>query len=268
VTRIVDAFARARGRSAFVPYVCAGDPDKRFTIDLVKSLARAGADIIELGMPFSDPVADGPVIQQAMNRSLAAGFRCSDVFELIAGIRKDGIDQPIVVMTYYNPVLRMGVKEFCSRLAQAGADGILPVDLPPEESMELDSAASQHGLDVIRLIAPSTSDSRIEYILTKAQGFVYVVSVAGTTGARNELPRSAVELLGRVTSRSKLPVVLGFGISSPEHVRAAISSGASGVVEGSKLISIYSTSMNDRSRALEAVRAHASQMVGATSGTD
>jgi tryptophan synthase alpha chain len=130
--------------------------------------------------------------------------------------------------------------------------------------MELDAAASQHGLDVIRLIAPSTSDSRIDYILSKARGFVYVVSVAGTTGARNELPGSAVELLNRVTSRSKLPVVLGFGISSPEHVRAAMSSGASGVVEGSKLISLYSGNIGERSRALEAVREHASQMKAAT----
>ena len=268
MTRISEAFANARGSSAFIPYVCAGDPDKRFTVELVKSLAGAGADIIELGMPFSDPVADGPVIQQAMNRSLAAGFRCSDIFELISDLRKDGVIQPIVVMTYYNPVLRMGVGTFCRRLAEAGADGILPVDLPPEESTELDAAASQHGLDVIRLIAPSTSDSRIDYILSKARGFVYVVSVAGTTGARNELPRSAVELLNRVTSRSKLPVVLGFGISSPEHVRAAMSSGASGVVEGSKLISLYSGNMDDRSRALDAVRAHAFQMKAATFGTD
>jgi len=268
VTRISEAFANARGSSAFIPYVCAGDPDKRFTVELVKSLAGAGADIIELGMPFSDPVADGPVIQQAMNRSLAAGFRRSDLFELIAELRTDGIAQPIVVMTYYNPVLRMGVGTFCKRLVEAGADGILPVDLPPEESMELDDAALKYGLDVIRLIAPSTSDSRIDFILSKAHGFVYVASVAGTTGARNELPRSAVELLTRVTSRSKLPVVLGFGISSPEHVRAALSSGASGVVEGSKLISLYAGNMDDRSRALEAVRVHAAEMKDAASRTN
>jgi tryptophan synthase alpha chain len=268
VTRISEAFSKQRGGSVFIPYVCAGDPDKEFTIDVVKSLVRAGADIIELGMPFSDPVADGPVIQQAMNRSLAAGFRCSDLFENISDLRKEGVIQPIVVMTYYNPILRMGVETFCRRMAEAGADGILPVDLPPEESMELDAAAMQHGLDVIRLIAPSTSDSRIDYILSKAQGFVYVVSVDGTTGARDELAHSATELLHRVTSRSKIPVVLGFGISTPEHVREAVSSGASGFVEGSKLISLYSARLNDRQRALDTVSMHASKMKSATIGMD
>ena len=263
MTRISDAFAQARS-SAFIPYVCAGDPDKGFTKELVKVLAGAGSDIIELGMPFSDPVADGPVIQQAMNRSLRAGFRSSDFFELVSDVRTDGVTQPIIVMTYYNPVLRMGVGTFCRRLAKAGADGILPVDLPPEESEELDAAATKHGLDIIRLIAPSTSDARIDYILSKARGFVYVVSVAGTTGARDRLPHSAVELLERVTSRTRLPAVLGFGISSPQHVREALSSGASGVVEGSKLISLYAGGLDDRRTALGSVRAHARQMKDAT----
>lgn len=220
--------------------------------------------MIELGIPFSDPVADGPVIQKAMGRSLSAGFKVAQVFEIISDLRADGILQPIIVMTYYNPVLKLGPKEFCARLAGAGADGVLVVDLPPEESGELESAASENGLDIIRLIAPNTSDERIKQILSKASGFVYLVSVAGTTGARAHLPASTSALLRDVSSRSRLPVALGFGISAPEHVIEAMECGASGIVEGSKLVSLYSEHPADRDVTLAIVRKHAQEMKAAT----
>lgn len=266
MSRIAGTFAKLaeEGSGAFIPYVCAGDPDRGFTVDLVTTMCESGADLVELGIPFSDPVADGPVIQQAMVRSLSSGFRVAHIFEIIRELRGKGVEQPIVVMTYYNPVLRMGTKEFCSRLAQAGADGLLVVDLPPEESAELESAAASNGLDMIRLIAPNTTEARMRHILSKASGFVYVVSVAGTTGARKVLPSAASELLRRVSSSSKLPVALGFGVSQPEHALDAMKCGASGVVEGSKLISLYAESMDDRQLSLATVRKHVQEMKKAT----
>jgi tryptophan synthase alpha chain len=266
MSRISERFEalRREGSGAFIPYVCAGDPDFDFTLRQIERLAKAGADIFEIGLPFSDPVADGPVIQGAMNRSLSSGFRTKDVFDLISSSRMRGVDRPMIVMTYYNPVLRFGVASFCERLAEAGGDGLLVVDLPPEESKELDDAAKVHGLDIVRLVAPSTVDSRLDFILSKASGFVYAVSVAGTTGARVQLPTFAEKLLSRITSRSRLPVVLGFGVSSPDHVRAAISMGASGVVEGSKLISTYSDHLGERDKALGLIERHAREMKAAT----
>jgi len=266
VSRISETFRslEAKASGAYIPYVCAGDPDCDFTLAQIERLAKAGADIFEIGLPFSDPVADGPVIQGAMNRSLSSGFRTKKLFDLVSSSRMRGVDQPVVVMTYYNPLLRFGVGSFCKKFAEAGGDGLLVVDLPPEESKELDSMAKAHGLDVVRLVAPSTSDSRIDFIVSRASGFVYAVSVAGTTGARDQLPTSAEKLLGRVTARSNIPVVLGFGVSSPNHVRAALSMGASGVVEGSKLISTYSDSLNDRDKALDLIERHAKEMKAAT----
>jgi len=255
---------RQSGSGAFIPYVCAGDPDKAFTVELVEALLRAGADIVELGMPFSDPVADGPVIQKSMQRSLLGGFKTADVIDTISALRSRGMTQPIVVMTYYNPVLRFGVDTFCKRIAEAGADGILVVDLPLEESRELEAVADNCGLDIIRLVAPSTSDARIDAILSKSSGFVYAVSVSGTTGARSELPKSAELLLKRVVRRSQLPVALGFGISGPQHVRSALEAGASGVVVGSKLISVYSDRPGSRSESIAKIERFGEDMKTAT----
>jgi len=257
---------RQSGSGAFIPYVCVGDPNKAFTVDLVEVLLRAGADVVELGLPFSDPVADGPVIQNSMQRSLSAGFRTTDIMDTISTLRSRGMTKPVVVMTYYNPVLKFGVEQFCRRLANAGADGILVVDLPLEESEALETIARENALDVIRLVAPSTSDSRIGQILSRSSGFVYVVSVSGTTGARDTLPQSTEVLLERVVKRSSLPVALGFGISDPQQVRSALDAGASGVVVGSKLISVYSDGPSARSEALARVQSFAEAMKAATRG--
>lgn len=266
MSRISQTFRslRTAQSGAYIPYVCAGDPDIDFTIELVRRLCRSGADILEIGLPFSDPLADGPTVQEAMGRSLSSGFRVSDVFELVRAFRNDGIHQPIVLMTYYNPVLSFGVGEFCTRLADSGGDAMLVVDLPIEESEELDTAARKNDLDVIRLVTPTTDDGRLDVLLSMASGFAYAVSVAGITGARAMLAESAIALVKRVRSRSELPVVIGFGISSPDHVRKTMAAGASGVVEGSALISRYAPHLSDRSKALELVEQHAREMKAAT----
>jgi tryptophan synthase alpha chain len=264
MSRISQMFETLRHKrlGAYIPYVCSGDLGNGFTLDLIKRLCSSGADLIELGLPFSDPVADGPTIQGAMKRSLDAGFRVADIFKTVEDVRSAGIEQPVVLMTYHNPVHRMGVAEFCGRAARSGVDGILVVDLPPEESGELDDAAQRQGLDVIRLVAPSTPDSRLRMIVSRASGFVYAVSVAGVTGGRESIPDTAIPLIRRITSATTLPVALGFGISRPEHARSAFSAGASGVVEGSGLISLYQNH-GDKASALESVALHCSSMKNA-----
>ena len=251
------------GQAAYIPYVCAGDPNRDFTLQLIGKLAEAGADIIELGLPFSDPIADGSAIQRAMCRSLSAGLRVAHVFEIIEDVRKLGIDCPIVLMSYLNPILRFGAEEFCRRLVGSGGDGLLVVDMPIEESESLCAVAKNLGLDLIQLIAPSSDDERIKRILSCATGFVYLVSVAGTTGAREKLSESALAMVRSISPISRLPLVLGFGISSPQHVREAVLAGASGIVEGSKLISIYEEDGMDPNRSLEKIATHVREMKSA-----
>jgi len=264
LSEISATFTALNGRPAYIPYICAGDPDKEFSLSLAKRLCDSGADILEIGIPFSDPIADGPVIQEAMQRSLKSGFHVGDVFRLIERLRSQSVPQPVVAMTYYNPILKMGPDKFCRSLSECGGDALLVVDLPPEESSSLLGMARDNELDMIRLVAPSTTDDRLEYILSEASGFVYVVSVAGTTGERESLPESAISLIHRVSGKSRLPVALGFGISMPEHVRQAISAGASAVVEGSKLITLYSGHLDDRKKALESVERHAREMMASS----
>lgn len=266
MSRISRTFAtlRAEGSAAYIPYICAGDPSIEFSLKLAESLCMAGADLIEIGLPFSDPIADGPVIQEAMRRSLTEGFSTHRLFELISSIRGAGIQQPIVVMSYFNPILQAGPGEFCRKLADAGGDGLLIVDLPPEESSEIEEHAREHDLDLIRLIAPSTDDARLDLLFSKASGFVYIVSVAGTTGARNVLTPDSISTVSKVRSRSPLPVALGFGISRSEHVQAAVAAGADGVVEGSQLVSLYSGLLHDERSALSEIEKHAAEMKAAT----
>ena len=258
---------KSSNEGAYIPYICAGDPDIGFSLSLMKTLSEAGADIFEIGIPFSDPIADGPLIQGAMQRSIKGGFRTSQLFELISDARADGIGQPIVVMTYYNSIMQAGVMKFCTKLHESGGNGILVVDLLPEDSEELDTAAAKNGLDIIRLIATSTSEKRVDMILSKASGFAYVVSVAGTTGLRKEIPKSAFDMIGRIAQKSKVPLALGFGISSADDVRSAIKAGASAAVEGSKIVAIYAGNIGDEVKALSEVKRHSTQMKAASRHT-
>jgi tryptophan synthase alpha chain len=266
VTAIAEVFRRlsSKREGAYIPYVCCGDNGTEFTLKLMRTLEEAGADIIELGLPFSDPLADGPTIQAAMMRSLDSGFKVARIFDTVKEARDDGISAPIILMTYYNPIVRIGVDEFCSRLSRAGGDALLPVDLPVEESRDLDVAAANYSLDVVRLIAPSTGDERADRILESTTGFAYAVSVSGVTGARHELPESAFSLLKRLRGRTSVPIALGFGISSTKHVKEALTAGASGIVEGSALINLYSARSDGQSKALQAIETHARMMKAAT----
>lgn len=237
VTRISDRFdaARAEGRAALVAYIMAGDPDPETTFQSLLALRDAGADIIELGFPFTDPMADGPAIQKAAIRSLAAGTRLQTVFDLVRRFRETDTDTPVILMGYANPVHLMGYRDFADQMAQVGADGSIIVDLPPEEDGPLRAAYAAHDLAVIRLATPTTGEERMKTVADGASGFLYYVSVAGVTGAGSAQPsdiKAGVEMARQV---SGLPVAVGFGVKTGEQA-AAMSEIADGVVVGSAFV--------------------------------
>lgn len=236
--RISKVFQSARkdGRKVFIPFVTAGDPDLEMTRSLVTILEKNGADIIELGVPFSDPLADGPVIQRASHRALAKGATLRKICHFIEGIRKD-IKIPIALMSYYNPVLRPGLDETFRWMVDAGVDGLICPDLPPEEGEELISLGQRHGIAVIFFLAPTSTMKRISLVAEKATGFIYYVSVTGVTGARDDLPLSIRDHIKEIRSVTDMPVAVGFGVSTPEHA-ARIAEWADGVIVGSAIINI------------------------------
>lgn len=236
MNRIERAFetCRSAGRKALVCFVSAGDPDLEATARLVPALAAAGADIIELGVPFSDPMADGPTIQQASQRALAAGTTLAGVLEMVARVRQ--VTQvPLVLFSYYNVIFQYGVERLARAAAEAGVDGVLLVDVPMEELDEVQPALDRVGIPIIRLVAPTTPPERIAMITQGAGGFIYCITVTGVTGARNALPEDLSTQLERVRALSPVPVVAGFGIASPEMARA-VAAYADGVVVGSALV--------------------------------
>ena len=221
MSRIREKFRdlKGSGRGGFIPFITAGDPDIATTERLLLEFAKAGADIIELGMPFSDPVADGEVIQRASERALRNGVTVHDALTCARNVRRH-IDVPIVLFSYFNPLLQFGPEAFASAAREAGIDGVLVTDLIPEEAESWTQNLLQHGLDPIFLVAPTTSDKRLEQTARQAHGFIYAISRAGVTGARDEMTRDAEALVKRIRSISDLPVAVGFGISSPEQVRS------------------------------------------------
>ncbi|HVT57281.1 MAG TPA: tryptophan synthase subunit alpha [Thermoanaerobaculia bacterium] len=237
MSAIDQVFARcaAERRAAFIPFLMAGDPDLAATADLLDALAAGGADLIELGVPFSDPIADGPVNQRAATRALAAGTKLSGILELVARHR-DRLGIPIVLFTYYNPIHARGAARFAEQAAASGVDGVLCVDLPPEEGeRELVPALRERGLDTIFLLAPTSTRARVGLVAAVSSGFVYYVSRTGVTGERSALPPELVRELKRLRRRLALPLAVGFGISSPDQV-AALGDVADGVVVGSALV--------------------------------
>ncbi len=214
----------------------AGDPDLRRSATVLSALDRAGADVIEVGVPFSDPVADGPVIERAAGRARAAGGTLASTLDLVGGIRS-AIRAPIVLFSYFNPLLAMGERRFCERAAAAGVDGVLVLDLPIEEAATFRTTAAAVGIDLIFLLSPTTTDRRIDAAASLGRGFLYVISRLGVTGARDTLPEGAPELVARVRSRTTLPVAVGFGLSRPEHVRQ-VGGWADAAVVGSALVSV------------------------------
>lgn len=242
MNRIDRRFAelKERGEKALVCFLTSGDPDFETTEKLVKKIAESGADIVELGIPFSDPLADGPSIQSANFRALSAGASARGVIENVRSIRKQS-DVPIVLMTYYNPVHKYGLAKFANDAAHAGVDGVILTDLPVEEGRNWKTTADAAGLATIQLVAPTSTKERIALGAKMASGFIYCVSRTGVTGARNDIPAELETLVKMIKQASDLPVAVGFGISTPEHVKR-VTSFADGAVVGSALVNAIATS--------------------------
>jgi tryptophan synthase alpha chain len=234
---IADRFdeLKSEGEGALVPFITAGDPDLDFTGKLIERLVSAGADLIELGVPFSDPLADGPSIQASSQRALNGGTTISRILDLVSARGSVAHSCPIVLMTYYNPVLQFGLPEFAARCRSVGVSGIIVSDLPPEEAADWIGCARAEELDTIFLLAPTSTQERVLAAAEAATGFVYCVSRTGVTGARPKLPPELSGLVARIRSATKRPICIGFGISTPAHVRAVCSI-ADGAVVGSALI--------------------------------
>jgi tryptophan synthase alpha chain len=224
----------ARGEMGIVPYITAGDPSLEASEKIVLAAAEAGADVIELGVPFSDPVADGPTIQRASERALRSGTTLAGVIDLVRKVRKKS-DVPLILFSYYNPLLQMGTEQFAAAAEEAGADGVLATDLTPEESAEYREVMRAHHLDTIFLIAPTSTDARIQQIARVSSGFVYLISRTGVTGAREALPEELPSLVRRARQFTNLPIAVGFGISLPSHV-TVLGGIADAAVVGSSLV--------------------------------
>lgn len=236
-TRLEKRFAQlnAQGRAAFVTFITAGDPDFDTTLGLLNGLPGAGADVIELGMPFTDPMADGPSIQASSQRALRNGASMKKTLELVRRFRESDNDTPIVLMGYYNPIYHMGVETFLGRAIEAGVDGLIVVDLPPEEDDELCVPAMKAGLNFIRLATPTTDDKRLPAVLANTSGFVYYVSITGITGSASPQARNVEAAVKRIKGHTGLPVAVGFGIKTPEQA-AEIARAADGAVIGSAIV--------------------------------
>ncbi len=251
-TRIDTRFAalKAEGRPALVTFVMAGDPGYEASLDILKALPAAGADVIEIGMPFSDPMADGPPIQASGLRALKAGQTLKKTLQIVSDFRKTDNETPLVLMGYYNPVYVYGVDKFLTEALKAGADGLIVVDLPPEEDAELCLPALEAGLNFIRLATPTTDDKRLPRVLENTSGFVYYVSVTGITGSATPDFDEVGRAVARIKRHTDLPVAVGFGVKTAQHA-AAVARGADAVVVGSALVEAVRKSLDNEDRATE-----------------
>ena len=237
MSRIAGRFAELQSahRAAFIPFITAGDPDFQTSLEILKKLPQAGADVIELGVPFSDPMADGPAVQAASQRALKSGMSLAKVLEMVRAFRGADSRTPLVLMGYTNPVHAFGIDSFVEQASRSGVDGLITVDLPPEEDEILREPAAAHGLDVIRLATPTTDDARLATILHKTSGFLYYVSVAGVTGANSFSTDEVRRALARIRIHAQIPIAVGFGIKTPEQA-AEIARFADGAVVGSAIV--------------------------------
>ena len=251
-SRIARRFAdlRGDGRAGLVTFITAGDPDLDTSSAILAGLAGAGADVIELGMPFSDPMADGPAIQAAGQRALAAGHTMRRTLDMVARFREDDDATPIVLMGYFNPIHHMGASAFAAEAGRAGVDGLIVVDLPPEEEAELREPAAAAGIDLIRLVAPSTDDARLNHLMANSGGFIYYVSVAGITGTKSATQAAIAAGVARIRAVSNLPVAVGFGIRTPEQA-AEVASVADAAVVGSAIVDRIAAAHEDGDRPAE-----------------
>ena len=259
--RIEETFARlkAEGRTGFVAFLTVGYPDVEATLRIVPALIEGGADVIELGVPFSDPLADGPKIQKASFHALEQGVTVETCLDVVRKLRDRGVEAPIVPMGYYNPLMAYGLARFTKDAAEAGVDGLIIVDLPPEESDEMLAACEAAGLRLIYLVAPTSTEERIQEVARRASGFVYCVSVTGVTGERDEIARGLAEFVGRVRNATNLPIAVGFGISQPKHFEA-VARIADAAVIGSAIIDEIARS--DPSEQSERLKSYAEVVTG------
>jgi tryptophan synthase alpha chain len=271
-TRIEQRFAELKrdGRAALVTFTMAGDPDPKTSLAILKALPGAGADVIELGMPFTDPMADGPAIQAGGLRALNAGQTMKKTLAMVRDFRKRDDATPIVLMGYYNPIYVYGVPRFLADAKAAGVDGLIVVDLPPEEDEELCLPALKAGLSFIRLATPTTDDKRLPAVLAYTSGFVYYVSITGITGAAAPDARKVCAAVARIKRHTRLPVAVGFGVRSAKQARA-IAAGAEGVVVGSALVNAVKESLDKRGKAtartVKAVTQLVSELASGVRGT-
>lgn len=246
------AALRAEGRAAFIPFITAGDPDLERSTEILKALPAAGADIIELGMPFTDPMADGPAVQEAGLRALAAGQTLKRTLAMVADFRTVDPDTPIVLMGYFNPIFSHGAEKFCADAAEAGVDALIIVDLPPEEDDEILEAARAKDISLIRLATPTTDDNRLPTVLNNTSGFVYYVSFTGITGAASLDTEAVATAVRRLKSHSDLPIAVGFGIKTAEQA-AAVASVADAAVVGSAIVNKVRDANGDGEAAVRGV---------------
>jgi tryptophan synthase alpha chain len=250
MSRIATRFAelRHKGRGALIPFVEAGDPDSVTSFEILRGMPGAGADLIEIGIPFTDPMADGPTIQAAGKRALKAGATVSGALAMVRDFRRDDGMTPIVMMGYLNPILSYGTERFCRDAARAGVDGLIVVDLPTEEAELLVPHANAHGLDIIRLVAPTTDDARMPLVLNGSSGFVYYVSITGITGTRTATAAELTANIPRIRKATNLPIAVGFGVRTPAQVAEAVRVSDAAVV-ASALIDTLVTSLDEHGHA-------------------
>lgn len=261
----IDRLFSERSDPAFIGFTVAGDPDPETSVRVASTLVNAGADIIELGMPFSDPVADGPTIQRADQRALEAGTTPDDVFAIARAIRAH-CEVPIVLLTYFNLALNRGIEPFYRDARDAGIDGILIVDMPVEESDEVREAALAAGIAPIFLVAPTTSAARRDRIIARGSGFLYLVSVLGVTGVRDRVAEETLAFIRSVRASTTMPLAVGFGISAPGHAAACLEAGADAVIVGSAIVEVIERHLGDEEAMMAALAAYISEMRKATGG--
>ena len=265
MNRIDNAFAKAKseGRSAFVSYVCAGDPDAETSLDVCRTLIASGVDVLEIGVPFSDPLADGLTNQLAAQRALESGTTREDVFDLVRAVRKENDSVPVVFYTYYNLMFSGGLDEYIAEAKEAGVDGLLVLDLPPEEAGDHMAACEKVGMKTVFLLAPTTPPERMGYIAGFATGFIYYVSRTGVTGVRADLADDLKEMVDMIKGYSDKPLVVGFGIHNREQVQA-VAHLADGVVVGSAIVNTIKDNLGNRDAILEKMGALVTDLVAGT----
>jgi len=243
-----------KNRAVCMAHVYYGDPSEGFSVKEIKALCESGVDIVEFGIPFSDPTADGLVFQRACERALKAGMTPEKAIKGIRKLRRAGIKQPIVVTSYYNIIFQIGIEEFVKKIKRAGANALIVPDLPLEESSSLLGEGKKQGIKIILLVAPTTQKKRLKKILKQAQGFVYLVSVTGVTGSRESMQTKTLERINQIKKHSKIPILVGFGISKPQHAKAVIEAGANGVIIGSAIGRIYEKMLGSPEKSLAEIR--------------